>query len=147
MEVNSKEQADNILLELAEARNNCEYFFAIAFNKTTNVFVAQIFIKEANPDLPEYEIGYFAEKDHQGQGYVTEAMTGALEFVFVYLKAHRVRAECDDANIRSFRVPERCGMLMEGHIRENKKDSNGNFTGTMHFGILDKEFNKRALTL
>ena len=146
MEVNTKEQADNILLELAEAWKNGEYFFACAFDKMTNIFVAQIFFKTINPDLPEYEIGYFAEKDHEGQGYVTKAVTAALEFVFGYLKAHRVRAECDDTNIRSIRVADRCGMLMEGHIRENKKDSNGTYCGTMYFGILDNEFNKRALS-
>jgi len=74
-------------------------------------------------------------------------MKGALEFIFVNLKAHRSRTECDDINTRSIRVAERTGMLMEGHIRENKIDSNGNFGGTMLYGILDKEFNKRVLIL
>jgi len=59
---------------------------------------------------------------------------------FEHLAAHRVRLECDEANVRSRRVAECCGMILEGHIRENKRNAGGTLSGTLHFGLLKSEF-------
>jgi RimJ/RimL family protein N-acetyltransferase len=111
-----------------------------AFDRETDEFVAQVYVGPVHWDVPEFEIGFFADKDHEGQGYVTEAVRAVLGFVFQHLKAHRVRLECDDTNERSRRVAERCGMVLEGHIRENKRNDNGMLSGTLHFGLLEREF-------
>lgn len=117
---------------------NC--FFLGAFKKVTDEFVCQVYIGPVNWDLPEFEIGFFVDKDHEGQGYVTEAVKAALGLVFKYMNAHRVRMECDDTNARSWKVAERCGMTREAQIRENKKGWDGTFTGTLLYGLLDREF-------
>jgi RimJ/RimL family protein N-acetyltransferase len=71
---------------------------------------------------------------------VTEAAQGTLRFVFRYLGAHRVCLECDDTNVRSRRVAQRCGLVQEGHIRENKQNADGSFSGTLHYGLLRSEW-------
>jgi len=73
--------------------------------------------------------------------YVTEAVKGALGFVFGPLGAHRVRLECDDTNLRSLRVAERCGFVREGHLRQNHRHADGSVSvsGTLHFGLLRAE--------
>jgi len=48
--------------------------------------------------------------------------------------------QCDDTNVRSRRVAERCGMVLEGHFRENKRNRDGTLSGTLHFGLLRREF-------
>jgi RimJ/RimL family protein N-acetyltransferase len=63
-----------------------------------------------------------------------------LKFIFEHLKAHRVRLKCDETNVRSIRVAERCGMVREGLFRENKKHPDGKYTGTLHYGLLKREF-------
>ena len=97
--------------------------------------MAQIYVGVANPDLPEFEVGFIADVDHEGQGYVSEAVRGVLPFLFGQLGAHRVRLECDDTNERSARVAERCGFTLEGHIRENHLRPGGSITGTLHYGL------------
>jgi aminoglycoside 6'-N-acetyltransferase len=119
-----------------------ECFFLGAFEKATGEFAAQIYVGVVNWDLPEFELGYIADVDHEGQGYVTEAARGALRFIFNHLHAHRVRLECDDTNTRSYRVAERCGMALEGHIRENKRHADGSISGTLHYGLLRSEFER-----
>ena len=109
MSVQSVQDAEYLVRELAadwEARN-C--FFMGVFDRLTAEFVAQIYIGPVNWDVPEFEMGFFADADHEGQGYVTEAVQAALGFIFKHLNAHRVRLECDDTNLRSQRVAERCG--------------------------------------
>jgi RimJ/RimL family protein N-acetyltransferase len=102
--------------------------------------VAQIYIGPVNWDLPEFEVGFFADKDHEGQGFVSEAVQAMLDFLFVHLGAQRVRLHCSDTNVRSRRVAERCGFVLEGHIRENKLNPDGTFSGSLYFGLLKGEF-------
>ena len=119
-------------------------FFVGAFRRTDEEFVAQIYIGVVNWELPEFQLGYFAHVDHQGQGYVTEAVGASLGFIFRHLGAHRVRLECDDTNLRSTGVAERCGFVREGHLRETKRGGDGSFSGTLCYGLLRQEFERPA---
>jgi len=143
MNILSEEEGEITVRDLAAAWVARDCFFLGAFNKKTDEFVAQIYIGPVNWNLPEFQIGYFADIDHEGQGYVTEAVKETLRFIFTYLKAHRIRLECDDINDRSWHVAERCGMTREGHFRENKKHPDGSFTGTLHYAILKSEFSTK----
>jgi RimJ/RimL family protein N-acetyltransferase len=140
MSITSEEVAESTVRELAVDWRARKHMFLGAFAKDSGDFVAQIYIGAANPDLPEFRIGYFADVDHEGQGYVAEAVGGALAYIFDHLQAHRVSIECDDTNHRSIRVAERCGFVAEGHFRENKLNADGTVTGTRFFGLLRSEY-------
>lgn len=143
MTIKTEEDAEAVVRGLAadwEARN-C--FFMGAFDKKTHEFVAQIYVGPVNWNLPEFKIGYFVDIDHEGQGYITEAIKATLQFLFEHLKAHRVCLDCNDTNVRSYQVAERCGMIREGHFRENRKNSDGTFCGTLFFAMLKSEFDAR----
>jgi len=140
MSINSGEDAEITVRDFAVAWAARSAFFMGVFHQVTHDFVAQIYIGVVNWVLPEFELGYFAEVDHEGQGYVTEAAEAALGFIFTRLGAVRVSLECNDTNSRSFRVAERCGMIREGHVRENKRNSDGSLSGTLLYGLLRNEF-------
>jgi [ribosomal protein S5]-alanine N-acetyltransferase len=140
LEAKSSAEAEDIVRDLAAIWEKGKNFFLAGFEKEHDEFVVQIYIGEVNAELPEYEIGYFVDQEHEGRGYVTEAVRAALGFCFEALSAHRVSLECDDTNVRSRRVAERCGFVKEGHRRENKKHADGSFTGTMYYGLLRAEF-------
>lgn len=116
------------------------YFFFGAFEQTTGEFVAQITVGPVNWELPEFEVGYFCDCDHEGRGFVTEAVRAVVGWIMGHLHAHRVRIECDDTNVRSYRVAERCGFVREAHFRENKKHDDGSISGTLFYGLLRSEF-------
>ena len=140
MRIDSEEEAELVVHGFVQHWTVRTAFYMAGFRQDQQAFVAQIYIGIVSWDLPEFEIGYFADVEHEGKGYVTEATNGALGFAFEHLKAHRVRLECDDTNERSYRVAERCGMVREGHIRENKKHADGSLSGTLHYGLLRSEF-------
>jgi RimJ/RimL family protein N-acetyltransferase len=148
MAIKTEEDAEIAVRDFAAdwVARNC--FFLGAFKKkaggTAVEFVGQVYVGPVNWSLPEFQIGYVADCDHEGRGYVTEAVRRTLRFVFERLKAHRVRLECDDTNTRSIRVAERCGFVREGHIRANKRTPDGSFSGTLHYGLLRDEFTKAA---
>ena len=140
LEAKDENEAEEIVKDLAEEWNARRSFFIGAFDKQKKHFIAQIYVGSVNRELPEFQIGFFVDVDYEGQGYMTEAVKATLEFIFNHLKAYRISAECDETNIRSKKVLERCGMTKEGLLRENNKNADGTITGTVHYGLLKKEY-------
>ncbi len=146
MTIQTVADADAVIRSFVASWDARSAFFLGVFRKNTGIFVAQIYIGVVNKDLPELELGYFAAAGSEGQGFVTEAAQRALRLCFEDLGAHRVRLECDDTNTRSYRVAERCGMLQEGHLRENHHHTDGTITGTLLYALLRHEFDPAAGT-
>lgn len=74
------------------------------------------------------ELGYLLNRAYWGRGYAAEACAAVLERAFLE-GTHRVYAECDPQNIRSWRLLERLGFRREAHLRQNvyfRVDGNGN---------------------
>lgn len=110
------------------------------FLRETHDFVGQVLLLETNAALPAYNLGFFGDCAQLNHGYVTEAARAALHFAFHELHAHRVGVWCDDRNVRSRRVAERCGFVREGHAREDKRHPDGSVSGSMCYGLLRDEF-------
>lgn len=140
MSIQSEEDAEIMARQFAIDWAARIHFFLAAFDKTSGQFVAQIYIGVVDWNLPEFEIGYIADCEHEGRGFVSEGVRAVLGFAFNHLHAARLRIECDDSNLRSIHVAERCGFTREGHLRENKRHADGSISGTLHFGLLRREF-------
>jgi len=132
--------AEDLVRELAEAWAKRTCFFIGAFDKQTGEFVAQIYVGPVDWQLPEFQIGYFADVDHEGKGFVTEAVMAILEILFNHMDAHRVRLECNETNLRSIRVAERCKFTREGRLRENRRHPDGTYSSSLIYGLLKSEF-------
>jgi RimJ/RimL family protein N-acetyltransferase len=63
------------------------------------------------------EVGWCLSPDHQGHGYVTEAMTELVRICFEELGLRRLTAEAFADNLPSVRVMERLGMTYEARHR------------------------------
>ena len=135
MRIFTQQDAQSVIDEFSKNWETRKSFFLAAFCRDTQEFVAQIYIGVVNWELREFELGYFADVHHEGKGYVSEAANGALRFIFSQLNGQRVRLECDDTNVRSYKVAERCGMTLEAHFPENKQNADGSTTGTYHYGL------------
>ncbi|NEB06103.1 GNAT family protein [Streptomyces sp. SID13726] len=63
------------------------------------------------------EIGYWAVKEHRGNGYVTEAVRAASRWAFTELSVDRVEWRAEVGNRASRAVAERAGFVVEGVLR------------------------------
>ena len=140
MDLKNEEHAERIIHELIQEWNARNCFFMGAFSRTDGSFIGQIYVGPVNWHTPEFRVGYFVDVNQQGKGYITEAVTAVLGWLFNHLDAHRVSLECDSNNTRSIHVAERCGFTREGHFRENKKNTDGTFSNTLLFGLLADEW-------
>jgi RimJ/RimL family protein N-acetyltransferase len=132
--------AEELVRAFADAWAKQDYFFIGAFDKKSGNFVAQVYVGPVDRKTPEFEIGYFADVEHEGQGYVTEAVKATLRVLFNQLQAHRVQLRCDETNQRSIRVAERCNMTWEGTLRENKLHPDGTYGNSLIYALLRNEF-------
>ena len=135
-----KRAAEELVDELEAAWKASKCFFIGAFEKKTGEFVAQIYVGPVDWSLPEFQVGYFADIDHEGLGFVTEGLKAVLAILFGKMNAHRVRLECNESNLRSIKVAERCGMTREGYLRENRRHPDGTYSGSYIYGLLQAEF-------
>ena len=67
--------------------------------------------------LPGAYMGFFANADQAGRGYMTEAVTLALDYAFRTLRLHRIEANIQPGNQRSIALAKRCGFRCEGLSR------------------------------
>ncbi|MGI5197589.1 GNAT family N-acetyltransferase [Streptomyces sp. CA-288835] len=63
------------------------------------------------------EIGFWATKEHRGNGYVTEATVRASRWAFKDMAIDRVEWRAEVGNRGSRAVAERAGFTMEGVLR------------------------------
>lgn len=70
-------------------------------------------------DGKQAEVGYTLAREHQGNGYASEAVRRLLDHAFRDLGLHRVHAVTDQENMPSVAVLERLGLRREGAFVEN----------------------------
>jgi ribosomal-protein-alanine N-acetyltransferase len=63
-------------------------------------------------------LGYALAADAQGQGFMLEAVRGAVAYAFGSLGLHRVMADYMPRNRRSAAVLRQAGFVVEGYARE-----------------------------
>lgn len=140
MGIRSAEDAEVVVRQFAADWVARSAFFMACFLRESEAFVGQLYIGVPRWDLPECAIGYFADVDHTGCGYITEAVVAGVRFCFTNINAERIRLECDDTNLPSVRVAERCGFVREGHLRANRRWPDGSLSGTLVYGLLHSEW-------
>ncbi len=80
--------------------------------------------------------GYHLDKDHTGKGIMTEALKGAMAFVFDEYKLHRIEAFIVPENTPSLNLVRRAGFHYEG-VRKSYMHINGEYRDHEAFYILE----------
>jgi len=87
------------------------------------------------------DIGYAISMKYWNKGYVSEAMKAVINFGFESLHLNRIEAHCEEENIGSWKVMEKCGLKYEGTLRE-KVFIKGRFRSMKMYSLLKSEWNK-----
>ncbi|WP_416828487.1 GNAT family N-acetyltransferase [Ectobacillus polymachus] len=97
----------------------------LVFLKETGEFVASSGLHRIDWSVPKFEIGYWIRSTKSGQGYITEAVEGINRFAMQELGARRIEIRCDSNNLKSRRVPERLGFILEGILKNDMVSIDG----------------------
>ncbi len=91
-----------------------------------------MYYSEANSSA---EIGYSFARNVWNMGYATEALQAVIGSVFASLPLNRLEAQHDIRNPASGRVMEKCGMHMEGVLRQRIRNK-GEFADVVLYSVL-----------
>lgn len=122
----------------AGSKDRLDYVLAVRMPQTRE-FLGLTFI-EIDPHLMSTaEIGYILLPEFWKNGYASEILRALLSFGFGTLALHRVYGKCDDLNLASAHVMEKCGLRYEGTIREHVwlRD---HWRSTRYYGMLADEY-------
>jgi RimJ/RimL family protein N-acetyltransferase len=89
--------------------------------------------------VPRFEIGYWVRRSFEGNGYVSEAVRALTRLAFGPLGAQRVEIHCSHRHERSQRVAERCGFVLEGRLRNQRRETTGELRDTLVYALLPSD--------
>ena len=95
-----------------------EGLYWVITRKNEDKLLGTIGLRNFEPEQYQAEIGYELHPDHQGQGFMHEAITHVLAYGFGRLGMQAIMADTDPGNLRSIQILERHGFV--------KKDGLGN---------------------
>ncbi len=127
----------NAIDEAAKADRR-EYVLA-ARDPVTGEFAGITFIEIDHQLTSTAEVGIVLLPEYCKNGYGSEILHAFLKFGFEELGMHRVYGKCDELNVASARLMEKCGLTYEGTIREHVwlRD---HWRSTRYYGMLAGEY-------
>lgn len=91
-----------------------------------------------------FELGYWARRGHNGQGYVTEAVRALTRMAFERLGAQRLELRMDELNEASQRVAEAAGYEFEALLHREKAGVDGTLRDTRVYARMPPKVEWRA---
>lgn len=83
-------------------------------------------------------VGYRMDKNYLNQGYMTEALSKAINFMFKVHQLHRIEANIMPFNQHSIELVEKLGFTKEG-FSANYLKINGRWENHLRFALLNHE--------
>jgi RimJ/RimL family protein N-acetyltransferase len=115
-------------------RQDLRYQFV---DRTSGEMVGSSGLHRINWQVPRFEIGYWVRTSRSGQGYVGETVRALTRLAFEALGARRVEIRCDDLNLASARVAERCGFELDTILRNWQRGPDGTLRHERIYSMVD----------
>ncbi|MDE7218592.1 MAG: GNAT family N-acetyltransferase [Oscillospiraceae bacterium] len=84
--------------------------------KDTHKMIGNVYMGKR--EFASLEIGYVFNQNYWGNGYAAESCKALIRNAFAN-GAHRIYAECDPDNVRSWKLLETLGFRREAHLIQN----------------------------
>ena len=112
--------------------------------KEGGTFLGAIGLNSIVREHAKGEIGFWLMPEHQGKGYISEALPIILEHGFGAMGLHRIEAEVETENQASAKVLRKLGFAHEGTLRDRER-KNGRWISLDVFAKLnDQQINPPA---
>lgn len=108
----------------------------LLFEKATGALIGSSGLHRIDWSVPKFEIGYWCHSHHLGKGFITESTLRIAQFAFNDLKANRVEIKMDEKNLKSKSIPERLGFKLDGILRNDRLNNQGQLSNTLVYSVL-----------
>ena len=99
------------IAKVKQITHDNEGLYWVITRKNEDQLLGNIGLRNFGPEQYQAEIGYELHPDHQGQGFMREAITDILAYGFGRLGLQAIVAETVPGNLRSIQILERHGFV------------------------------------
>jgi ribosomal-protein-serine acetyltransferase len=85
--------------------------------------------------VPKLEIGYWLRTGFEGRGLMTEAVRALVDLACQTLEMRRIEIRTDPCNKSSAAIPERLGFVLEGILRSEQRNPQGDLRDTSVYAL------------
>ncbi len=114
-----------------------ESFYFIILDNHSMEITGAIILKNLDWSVEKCEIGYFIDKDNEGKGITSKALSLISDHCFHELKLHKIFLRIAEDNFPSRRVAEKNGFVQEGILRQDFKVSEGHWIDVIYYGLIN----------
>ena len=107
-----------------------EDLMALFFTQESGTLIGGSGLHRADWPTRKFEVGYWCRSGCGGKGLITEGVRALADHALKELGANRVFLTCDDANVRSWKLAERAGFKLEGIMRNERLNLQGQLRST-----------------
>ena len=115
------------------------YQWAIVLKENGDIPIGSIAVVHQNEEIGMVHIGYCIGRRWWHQGVTSEALRALITFFMEEVGVNRVESRHDSNNPNSGKVMEKCGMRLEGVLRQAGWNNQGICDSCMH-GILASDY-------
>ncbi len=114
------------------------WFQFVIIEKKTQKIIGDLGIHFLDNDNRQVEIGCTLNKKFQNNGYATESIKIAIDYLFKKMNKHRIIASIDPDNKQSIQLVERVGFRKEAHFVESLL-INGKWVDDLIYALIEKD--------
>lgn len=122
-----------------KAQEAKEEFHYCIYTKDTNTFVGRVSLDKAQPKVPSYNIGYWLDSRHSGNGYMYEAVTALIKMGWNDLPTRRLEIYHDTQNTASEKIIKKLvsdfGFRFEAEIINALRHPDGSLRSDMRYAL------------
>ncbi len=119
------EVTKKVLLDWISGYENDNFYVWAIVLKLLNEPIGSISIVQQRDDIKMVHVGYCIGKKWWHQGYTSEALTALIQFFFEEVGVNRIESRHDPRNPHSGMVMAKCGMKLEGLMRQADRSNKG----------------------
>jgi len=117
------------------------YYFYVR-NIETNSLIGYIGVKKIDYHISKCEIFYFIDKDFEGKGIISKAVSQIIEFCFDHLNMNKIFICTSKINFASQQIALKNRFVLEGTLREEFKNFEGILEDINYYGLLKSDYEK-----
>ena len=129
------ETAKSYIIDKIKRANNKDFFGYLIEEKSTNQLAGMYILKSFNWRTPKCELAYFIDQNYEGKGIISKATKKISDHCFETLKMRKIWIETGEDNFGSKTVALKNGFKLEGLLRDNFRDSEGNLINIEYYGL------------
>ncbi len=123
--------------------NNKEFYGYLIEETSTKVIIGMYILKSFDWRIPKCEFAYFIDEKHEGKGITSKVTKAMVDHCFETLKMNKVWIETGEDNIASKTIALKNGFQLEGLLRHNFRDAEGNLINLEYYGLIREDWEGR----